>query len=110
MTGATYWSKPPHSSTPHSHVGDWQDTYGFPISFSSHEDVAFPTRTTQELLDENPTKVGEAYRSPLGMPVTELNETGQFAQVVPEFSTIVGLLGLGGCLLSSSLLRRKHQK
>ncbi|NES07878.1 MAG: PEP-CTERM sorting domain-containing protein [Okeania sp. SIO2F4] len=57
--GLTFRSKPPQSSTPHVHVDDWMDEFGFPLGFSSHEDVAFPTRTTQELIDTG--RVGETY-------------------------------------------------
>ncbi|NEQ84345.1 MAG: PEP-CTERM sorting domain-containing protein, partial [Moorea sp. SIO2I5] len=78
--------------------------FGFPIGFSSHEDVAFPTRTTQELIDTG--RVGETYIDRL----TDLETKGQFAKVskVPEPTTLIGVLGLGGWLFSSSLQRRKQ--
>ncbi|NEN96772.1 MAG: PEP-CTERM sorting domain-containing protein [Moorea sp. SIO3I7] len=102
--GLTFWSKPPQSSTPHVHVDDWLDEFGFPIGFSSHEDVAFPTRTTQELIETG--KVGDTYIDRL----TELETKGQFAKVstVPEPTTLIGVLGLGGWLFTSSLQRRKQ--
>ncbi|MEO1396062.1 MAG: PEP-CTERM sorting domain-containing protein [Cyanobacteria bacterium J06634_5] len=109
--GLTFWSKPPRSSTPHLHVDDWADEFGFPIGFSSHEDVGFPTRTTQELVDDG--RVGEAYLPPNGELATPLNEAGQFARVtqatatVPEPTSILGLLGLGGGLIASSFKRRQ---
>ncbi|MEL7313417.1 MAG: PEP-CTERM sorting domain-containing protein [Cyanobacteria bacterium J06559_3] len=104
--GLSFWSKPPRSSTPHMHVDDWADEFGFPIGFSSHEDVSFPPRTTQELIDTG--RVGEAYLPPNGEPVTPLGESGQFARVtpVPEPGSILGLLGIGGGLLTFSLKRR----
>lgn len=108
--GLSFWSKPPRSSTPHLHVDDWADEFGFPIGFSSHEDVGFPTRTTQELVDDG--RVGEAYLPPNGQPVTPLDEAGQFAQAtestaVPEPVSVLGLLGIGGGLMVSGLKRRR---
>ena len=104
--GLSFWSKPPRSSTPHLHIDDWADEFGFPIGFSVHEDVSFPTRTTQELIDTD--RVGEAYLPPNGQPVVPLNETGQFAQVtaVPEPTSILGLFGSG--LLITGLRRRQR--
>ncbi|MEM9008171.1 MAG: PEP-CTERM sorting domain-containing protein [Cyanobacteria bacterium P01_F01_bin.86] len=106
-TGISFWSKPPRSSTPHVHFDDWADEFGFPLGFSSHEDVAFPTRTTQELIDTE--RFGEAYLPPNGEPVTPLNKTGKFAQVksVPEPASILGLLGVGGGLLTFGRKRRQ---
>lgn len=109
--GLSFWSKPPRSSTPHLHVDDWADEFGFPIGFSSHEDVGFPTRTTQDLVDDG--RVGEAYLPPNGQPATPLNETGQFAQVtqvtdVPEPGSILGLLGISGGLMATSFKRWQH--
>ena len=106
--GLSFWSTPPRSSTPHLHVDDWADEFGFPIGFSTHEDVGFPTRTTQELVDDG--RVGEAYSPPNGQPVTPLGETGQFARVtevtaVPEPVSILGLLGVGSGLMASGFKR-----
>ncbi|MEL6555702.1 MAG: PEP-CTERM sorting domain-containing protein [Cyanobacteria bacterium J06621_11] len=109
--GLSFWSKPPRSSTPHLHVDDWADEFGFPIGFSSHEDVGFPTRTTQDLVDDG--RVGEAYLPPNGEPATPLGEAGQFAQVtqvaasVPEPTSVLGLLGLGGLLVSGFKRRQR---
>ncbi|MEO1353578.1 MAG: PEP-CTERM sorting domain-containing protein [Cyanobacteria bacterium J06635_15] len=106
-SGLSFWSKPPRISTPHLHIDDWTDEFGFPLGFSSHEDVSFPTRTTQELIDTD--RVGAAYLPPNGQPVTPLNKTGQFAQVaaVPEPASLLGLLGIGSGLLIAGL-RRRH--
>lgn len=95
-SGLSFWGKPPRSGTPHLHVDDWDDAFGLPIGFSTHEDVAFPTRTTQELIDTG--RVGASYLPPLGQPVTPLDETGEFASVtqVPESSAGLGLVGVGG--------------
>ena len=108
--GLSFWSKPPRSSTPHLHVDDWADEFSFPIGFSTHEDVGFPTRTTQELVDDG--RVGEAYLPPNGQPATPLSEAGQFAQVtqstdVPEPVSILGILGLGCGLMASSVRRQQ---
>ena len=79
----SFWSKPPRSSTPHLHVQNWPRDFGFPLGFSSHEDVGFPTLTTEELIARG--QVGDAYLpgGDPGMPVTDLDETGQFAKVTP---------------------------
>ncbi|MEM9165369.1 MAG: PEP-CTERM sorting domain-containing protein [Cyanobacteria bacterium P01_F01_bin.4] len=105
--GLSFWSKPPRSSTPHLHIDDWTDEFGFPLGFSSHEDVAFPPFTTQELIDTG--RVGEAYLPPNGQPVTPLDETGQFAQVtaVPEPVSFLGLFAIGSGLLATGLKRRQ---
>ena len=62
--GLAFWSRPRDEVIPHLHVDDWNDEngdgeFGFPIGFSSHEDVAFFARTTQNRIDTG--RVGEAY-------------------------------------------------
>jgi hypothetical protein len=64
QAGLAFWTRPGDDKVPHLHVDDWNDEdgdgeFGFPIGFSSHEDVAFPTKTTQDRIDTG--KVGEAY-------------------------------------------------
>ena len=73
--GLSFWSKPPRSSTPHLHIDDWADEFGFPIGFSSHEDVSFPTRTTAQLIATG--RVGAAYLPPNGEPVEPTDGSGQ---------------------------------
>lgn len=65
--GLAFWSRPGDDKVPHLHVDDWdlengapgEGEFGFPIGFSSHEDVAFLTKTTQDRIDTG--KVGTAY-------------------------------------------------
>ncbi|MEM7061667.1 MAG: PEP-CTERM sorting domain-containing protein [Cyanobacteria bacterium P01_B01_bin.77] len=109
--GLSFWSKPPRSGTPHVHFDDWADEFGFAPGFAPHEDVAFPSRTTQELVDTG--RVDATYLPPNGELATPLNETGQFARVtlatpasVPEPGSILGVLGLGS-LLTFGLKRRQ---
>jgi hypothetical protein len=90
--GLSFWSEPPRSTTPHVHIDDWADEFGFPVGFSTHEDVAFFARTTAQLLATG--RVGPAYQnnvfSPLdsfGSPVT--------TTAVPEPATVLGL-GVAG--------------
>lgn len=109
-SGLSFWSKPPRSSTPHLHVDDWADEFGFPVAFSSHEGIAFPPFTTQELIDTG--RVGAAYLPPNGQPVTALDESGQFAQVtqvtaVPEPASLLGLFAIGSGVLATGLKRRQ---
>lgn len=113
--GFSFWSKPPRSSTPHLHVDDWAGITGIPAGFDPHEDVSFPTRTTQELVDTG--RVDAAYLAPNGQTAVPLNGTGQFARVtvvpeatsVPEPASVLGLLGIG--TLIAGLKRRQgvHQ-
>lgn len=108
-SGLSFWSKPPRSETPHLHIDDWDDEFGFPTGFSSHEDVAFPPFTTQELIDTG--RVGEAYVPPNGQPVTALNKKGEFARVtrataVPEPVSFLGFIIVGGGLLATGLNRQ----
>ncbi|MEM9485587.1 MAG: PEP-CTERM sorting domain-containing protein [Cyanobacteria bacterium P01_F01_bin.116] len=107
-SGFSFWSKPPRSSTPHLHVDDWASVSGIPAGFDPHEDVSFPTRTTQELVDTG--RVDAAYLPPNGQTAVALNETGQFAQVtaVPEPVSVLGLLGFGSGLLVTRLKRRQE--
>lgn len=108
-SGLSFWSKPPRSSTPHLHIDDWADTFGIPAGFSPHEDVSFPTRTTQELVDTS--RVGAAYLPPNGQTAVPLNETGQFARVtaVPEPTSVLGLLGIGTLVAGLKRRQRSHQ-
>ena len=64
FSGLNFWSRPEFNSQgevppPHVHIDDWADEFGFPLGFSSHEDVAFFTRTTGELLVTG--RLGETY-------------------------------------------------
>ncbi|MEM7253866.1 MAG: hypothetical protein AAF493_20805 [Pseudomonadota bacterium] len=64
QTGLAFWSRSGDDKVIHIHVDDWNDVngegeFGFPIGYSSHEDVAFMTKTTQDRIDQN--KVGEEY-------------------------------------------------
>ncbi len=89
--GLSFWSKPPRATTPHVHLDDWADEFGFPVGFSTHEDVAFFERTTAQLLATG--RVGAAYRD---NPFSPLDSLGQPAiAVVPEPTTILGL-GIAG--------------
>ncbi|MEM9770019.1 MAG: hypothetical protein AAF889_00185 [Cyanobacteria bacterium P01_D01_bin.73] len=93
--GFSFWSKPPRSNTPHMHVDDWADEFGFPIGYSTHEDVSFPSLTTSQLAAS--PKMGDAYSPPNGQPVTPPGGFGQFARVtaVSEHSSLPGLSILG---------------
>lgn len=76
FTGLNFWSRPEFNSQgevppPHLHIDDWADEFGFPLGFSSHEDVAFFTRTTADLIATGRT--GDAY---VDNPVAGLDEFG----------------------------------
>ncbi|WP_228024883.1 calcium-binding protein [cf. Phormidesmis sp. LEGE 11477] len=78
-TGLNFWSAAPAPDgvpIPHVHLTDFGDEFpNLPMGFSSHLDVAFFTRTTQELLDTG--GVGDAYVDQL----TDLDEVGARIQV-----------------------------
>ncbi|MEM8674930.1 MAG: hypothetical protein AAGF83_13805, partial [Cyanobacteria bacterium P01_G01_bin.67] len=67
---------------PHLHIDDWSGEFGFPLGFSSHEDVAFLTRTTQQLLDTG--RVGETYIDDIQ---DSLDEIGHRIEVTPVEDT-----------------------
>jgi hypothetical protein len=68
--GLAFWTRPRDTAVPHLHVDDWDlaagppgaGEFGFPLGFSSHEDVSFPTKTTQDRIDDG--RVGKAYFDP----------------------------------------------
>ncbi|MEM8827925.1 MAG: hypothetical protein AAGE96_01040 [Cyanobacteria bacterium P01_G01_bin.19] len=59
QSGLAFWTRPSDDKLPHLHVDDWDDELGFPIGYSTHEDVSFPTLTVADLIDNG--KVGETY-------------------------------------------------
>ena len=91
FTGLNLWSKSKETSSSLVHLDDWSDEFGFPLGYSSHEDIAFLTQTTAELIETG--KVGETYLdqiqdSPNQDSLTEVgspivvsppeNETGEY--------------------------------
>jgi len=89
FTGLNLWSKSKETSSSLIHVDDWSDEFGFPLGYSSHEDIAFLTKTTAELIETG--KVGETYLDDIQDSLTELgnaiaistpaNQAGSFAAV-----------------------------
>lgn len=91
QVGLAFWSRPRDGVTPHLHVDDWDldpavpgaGEFGFPIGFSSHEDVAFFYRTTQNRVDDG--RVGTAYFDPspgVNNLASDLEDVGQRIRVV----------------------------
>ncbi|MEL6763481.1 MAG: serine hydrolase, partial [Cyanobacteria bacterium J06607_6] len=83
FSGLNFWSRPEFNSQgqvppPHLHIDDWADEFGYPIGFSSHEDVAFFTRTTAELIATG--RAGETY---VDNPQAGLEELGSRITVSP---------------------------
>ncbi|WP_228025224.1 histidine phosphatase family protein [cf. Phormidesmis sp. LEGE 11477] len=84
FSGLSFWSVPEFNSqgqtpVPHLHIDDWANEFDFPIGFSSHEDVSFFTRTTQDLLDTGRT--GETY---VDNTFAGLNELGERVEVFAD--------------------------
>ncbi|MBE9060910.1 calcium-binding protein [cf. Phormidesmis sp. LEGE 11477] len=80
FSGFNFWSRPelnPFGEVPppHVHFDDWANEFDLPLGYRAHEDVAFFTLTTQELLDTG--GVGDAYADQL----TNLDEVGARIQV-----------------------------
>ena len=83
FTGLNFWSRPEFNSQgqvppPHVHIDDWADEFGFPLGFSSHEDVAFFTRTTADLIATG--RVGDTY---VDNPRASLDAVGDRITVSP---------------------------
>ena len=100
FSGLNFWSRPEFNSQgqvppPHLHIDDWADEFGFPIGFSSHEDVAFLTRTTAELIETG--RVGDTY---VDNPQAGLDELGPRITVSPppndpgSFQAVSGVTSL----------------
>lgn len=92
QTGLAFWSRPKDTSTPHLHIDDWDigtttpgaGEFGFPIGFSSHEDVAFLYRTTQNRIDDG--RVGSAYYDPdnsVNKLASNLDDVGNRIKIKP---------------------------
>ncbi|EHJ13349.1 calcium-binding protein, partial [Crocosphaera watsonii] len=96
FTGLSFFSRPelnPQGEVPppHLHIDDWSDEFGFPLGFSTHEDVAFFTRTTQQLLDTG--RMGEAYIDDVQDSLDEFGERIQVSFVDDSFIPVFGSLG-----------------
>ena len=53
------WSKSKATSSSLIHIDDWVDEFGWPLGYSTHEDIAFLTLTIAELLETG--KFGPTY-------------------------------------------------
>ncbi|MEL6928232.1 MAG: hypothetical protein AAFO95_06335, partial [Cyanobacteria bacterium J06600_6] len=73
QSGLAFWTRPSDDKLPHLHVDDWNNELGFPIGYSSHEDVGFPTLTVADLIDNG--KVGETYLDEIQDSLDEVGET-----------------------------------
>ncbi|MEL7406171.1 MAG: hypothetical protein AAFN00_04310 [Cyanobacteria bacterium J06558_2] len=85
FTGLNFWSKSKETSSSLLHIDDWSDEFGFPLGYSSHEDIAFLTQTNAELIETG--KVGEFY---LEATQATPDEIGQPIVVTPADSTDSG--------------------
>ncbi|MEM6839796.1 MAG: hypothetical protein AAF609_23540, partial [Cyanobacteria bacterium P01_C01_bin.120] len=96
QSGLAFWTRPADDKLPHLHVDDWADEFGFPIGYSSHEDVSFPTETVADLIETG--KVGDAYLesvqdslaergSPVVASVAENGSGGTIALTINDFET-----------------------
>ncbi len=90
FTGLNLWSRPALNSLgevppPHLHFDDWSDEFNLPLGFGSHEDVAFFTRTTQELIDTG--RAGETYVDQLQDSLGEVGQKIEVTAVEPNNPT-----------------------
>ena len=92
QAGLAFWSRPRDEVVPHLHLDDWDlsdaapgaGEFGFPIGFSSHEDVSFMYKTTQDRVDTG--RVGTAYFDPangVNNLATDFEAFGPRIKVVP---------------------------
>ncbi|MEO1763138.1 MAG: hypothetical protein AAFR83_14435 [Cyanobacteria bacterium J06629_18] len=95
QSGLAFWTRPSDDKLPHLHVDDWNDELGFPIGYSTHEDVSFPTLTVADLIDNG--KVGETYLESvqdsldeLGKPVVVSEGKVDDDSFMPVFGTVEG--------------------
>jgi hypothetical protein len=72
QSGLAFWTRPSDDKLPHLHVDDCNDELGFPIGYSTHEDVSFPTETVSDLIENG--KVGESYLDGLQDSLDELGQ------------------------------------
>ncbi|MEM6252529.1 MAG: serine hydrolase [Cyanobacteria bacterium P01_D01_bin.156] len=90
FTGLNLWSKSKETSSSLIHFDDWSDEFGYEsIGYSTHEDIAFLTQTTAQLIETG--KVGETYLDDIQDTLEELgspiivsppdNEDGSFEVV-----------------------------
>lgn len=100
LTGLAFWSRPLDEATPHLHMDNWDlgngipgaGKFGFPLGFSSHEDVAFFYRTTQNRVDDG--RVGAAYYDPVNgvnKLTSNLEDVGQAIKVMPAKKSYLDL-------------------
>jgi len=78
FTGLNLWSKSKETSSSLIHLDEWSRQLGFPLGYSTHEDIAFLTKTTAELIETG--KVGETY---LDQIQDTLGELGNSIMVAP---------------------------
>lgn len=110
--GLNFWSLPRMrvpggGPPPHVHFDDWGDEFGLPFGFSDHGDVAFFTRTTEQLIATG--RVGAAYSDTPATPLSSFGTRLQVAPAEPVLSPQPGdlagsdgddaLVGMGGRFL-----------
>ncbi|MEO1621449.1 MAG: hypothetical protein AAFU53_10525, partial [Cyanobacteria bacterium J06632_3] len=70
FTGLNLWSKSKETSSSLIHLDEWSRQLGFPVGYSTHEDIAFLTQTTAQLIETG--KVGETYLDDIQDTLDEL--------------------------------------
>lgn len=106
FTGLSLWSRSKDTSPPLMHIDDWGNEFGFPIGYGSHEDVAFYTRTTQELIDTG--KMGQTYID--NGTHFGLNELGSPIQVSAVPLPSAALLFASSLLFAGTHFRRRKER
>ncbi len=101
FTGLNLWSRPllnPFGEVPppHLHVDDWSDEFDLPLGFGSHEDVAFFTLTTEELLETG--RVGETYVDKIQDSLDEVGQRIKVTPVEPDDSSYLSFEPLFGTI------------
>ena len=106
FTGLNLWSRPLLNSLgevppPHVHLDDWSDEFNLPLGFGSHEDVAFFTRTTEELIDTG--RVGETYVNQLQDSLGKVGQKIKVTSLEPDDSKNLSFEPLFGSIDSETI-------
>ncbi|MEL6777422.1 MAG: serine hydrolase [Cyanobacteria bacterium J06597_16] len=101
FTGLNLWSKSKETSSALIHLDDWSRELGFPVGYSTHEDISFLTKTTAELIETG--KVGETYLDDIQDTLGELGSPIVVSPPENDAGSFVATSGTTSLFLDFSL-------
>ena len=101
FTGLNLWSKSKETSSSLIHLDEWSRSLGFPLGYSTHEDIAFLTLTTAELIETG--KVGETYLDDIQDTLAEVGNPIAIAPPENDAGEFVVTSGVTSLFLDFSL-------